>query len=326
MHIAYQIIADNVDVTQKFLDRLVRLTIIDEAGHKSDTAEIEVDDRDHLVSLPQTGAILKIALGFVGNLVELGTYVVDEVSGEIAPATLMISAKAADMMGSIKARKTRSWHDVTVNDIVDKIAGEHGLKPQISDSLKPHAYSYLAQTSESDLNFLTRLAKDLDAISKPAGGYLLFAKRGDGKATNGSELPVFKLHRTQMAGGSWKVTSRSKYGRVIAEWAERATATVHKVQAGNKTPELVLRHRYASEAEARQAATSALERSQRASGRISIQLGGFHGDLMAGAKINLKDIKPELTGEWLITRVQHRLTDTLTTSLDAERDNGKDKQ
>lgn len=326
MHVAYQIIADGTDVTGNFQDRLTSLTIIDEAGQKSDTAEIIVDDRDYLVDLPETGAKLQIALGFKGALVEIGTYVVDDMSGEIAPDTMTISAKAADMLGGIRARKTRSWREVTVEDIVGKIAGEHGLKPQVSDSLKAHFYAYQAQTSESDLNFLTRLAKGLDAVSKPAGEYLVFTKRGEGKAADGSELPVFVVHRTQMKGGSWKVTGRGKYGRVTAEWGERGTATTHKVTAGDKEPELALRHRYPTKAEAQSAADAALERSRRASGKISIELAGFWGDLMAEAKVDLQGIKPELTGEWLITRVQHRLTDTLTTSFDAERDNEEKKE
>ena len=326
MHVAYQVIADGTDVTGNFQDRLTSLTIIDEAGQKSDTAEIMVDDRDYLIALPETGAKLQIALGFKGALVEIGTYVVDDMSGEIAPDTMTISAKAADMLGGIRARKTRSWREVTIEDIVGKIASEHGLKPQVSDSLKAHFYAYQAQTSESDLNFLTRLAKGLDAVSKPAGEYLVFTKRGEGKAADGSELPVFVVHRTQMKGGSWKITGRGKYGRVTAEWGERGTATTHKVTAGDKEPELALRHRYPTEAEAQSAADAALERSRRASGKINIELGGFWGDLMAEAKVDLQGIKPELTGEWLITRVQHRLTDTLTTSFDAERDNEEDKE
>ena len=326
MHVAYQVIADGTDVTGNFQDRLTSLTIIDEAGQKSDTAEIMVDDRDYLIALPETGAKLQIALGFKDALVEIGTYVVDDMSGEIAPDTMTISAKAADMLGGIRARKTRSWREVTIEDIVGKIASEHGLKPQVSDSLKAHFYAYQAQTSESDLNFLTRLAKGLDAVSKPAGEYLVFTKRGEGKAADGSELPVFVVHRTQMKGGSWKITGRGKYGRVTAEWGERGTATTHKVTAGDKEPELALRHRYPTEAEAQSAADAALERSRRASGKINIELGGFWGDLMAEAKVDLQGIKPELTGEWLITRVQHRLTDTLTTSFDAERDNEEDKE
>ncbi|EEE38276.1 phage tail protein D [Rhodobacteraceae bacterium KLH11] len=326
MYVAYQIIADGTDVTGKFQDRLTSLTIIDEAGLKSDTVEIMIDDRDNLVALPEIGAKLKIALGFVGDLVEIGTYIVDETSGEIAPDTMTISAKAADMLGGIRARKTRSWRDVTIEDIVGKIAGEHGLKSLVSDSLKAHFYAYQAQTSESDLNFLTRLAKDLDAVSKPAGGYLVFTKRGESKAVGGSELPVFVVHRTQMKGGSWKIAGRGRYGRVTAEWGERGTATTHKATAGDKEPVLALRHHYPTEAEAQSAADAALARSRRSSGKISIQLGGFWGDLLAEARVDLQGIKPELTGEWLITRVQHRLTDTLTTSFDAERDNEGDKE
>ncbi|WP_260112240.1 hypothetical protein [Phaeobacter inhibens] len=66
-------------------------------------------------------------------------------------------------------------------------------------------------------------------------------------------------------------------------------------------------------------------RAARASGSVSVHLGGFWGDLMAEAKVNLTGIKPELEGEWLITNVTHRLDATLTTSFKAERDNEKAK-
>lgn len=324
MRVDYRIIADGVDVTSNFQDRLERLTIIDEAGMKSDRAEITVDDRDYLVALPQTGAQLEIALGFAGQLVDMGSYVVDDLSGEILPARMTIGAKAADMSGGLRARKTRSWHKVTVQDVVASIAGEHGLKPRVSDSLKAHSYPYLAQTTESDLNILTRLARGLDAVAKPAGGFLLFTKRGEGAAADGSALPVFVIDRSQMNGGSWKIGKRGRHGKVTAEWGERGTATTHKVNAGDEEPERVLRHRYPTEAEAQREANAELERSKRGSASINIELGGFWGGLMAEAKVNLLGIKPELTGEWLITRVQHRLTDTLTTSFDAERDNERE--
>ena len=81
MKVAFQIIADGEDVTANFADRLIGLTVVDEAGNKSDRADIQVDDRDYAVALPETGAKLKISLGFVGDLVEIGHFVV-----ETAPA------------------------------------------------------------------------------------------------------------------------------------------------------------------------------------------------------------------------------------------------
>ena len=323
MKIAFQIIADGADVTANFADRLIGLTIVDEAGSKSDRADIQIDDRDYAVALPETGAKLKISLGFVGDLVELGEFVVDELSGEIDPDTLSIGAKAADMLGGIRARKSRAWRAVTVQDIVGKIASEHGLKPVISDSLKPQAFAYLAQTTESDLNFLTRIAKGLDAVAKPAGGALVFAKRGENKGVDGSDLPVFDVDKSQIASGSWQINGRGKYRCVIVEWTDLDTASVQTCKAGDKDPKLKLRHRYPNRAEAQRAADATLERGGRASGKINIRLGGFWGDLMAEAKVNLSGIKPELEGEWLITSVTHRLGATLTTSFKAERDNEK---
>lgn len=113
----------------------------------------------------------------------------------------------------------------------------------------------MAQTAESDLNFLTRLARDLDATAKPAGGALVFVKRGEGKAVDGSDLPVPVITLAQMSRGNWKASGRGKYGNVIAEWSELGAAKVNKVSAGDKEPLLQLRHRHASQGEAQQPGT-----------------------------------------------------------------------
>ncbi len=75
---------------------------------------------------------------------QIGTYVVDEVTGVIGTDTMTIKAKAADMNGGIRTRKTRSWRDVSLADIAAKIASEHGLTAQVSDSLKAQRYPYVA--------------------------------------------------------------------------------------------------------------------------------------------------------------------------------------
>ena len=182
MQVDFKILADGNDVTALLKDRLISLSIVDEAGVKSDTAVIVIDDRDYRVELPKVGALLEISLGFKETgLITLGTYTVDEISGEGPVDKMTIKAKAADMLSGIRAPKTRNWDDVTLEDIVVTIASEHDLTPAVSDSLKAHFYKYLAQTSESDLNLLTRLAHDLDATAKPAGGALVFVKRGIGK-------------------------------------------------------------------------------------------------------------------------------------------------
>lgn len=325
MQLTYQVIAEGEDITGAFGDNLVSLSVVDEVGFKSDTAEIVVNDEGSLFALPATGAKLQIAMGLNGALTQLGTYIVDDLSGEIFPEIMTISAKAADMRSGIRSPKTRSWLKKTAEEILSQIAGEHGLKSLISDSLKPVKFDYLAQTAESDVNLLTRIARQLDAAFKPAGDVLVLVKRGEGLGVDGQALPVFDISKSQLNGGSWNVTGRGRYGRVVAEWSNVTAGATQKVTVGDKMPELALRHRYPNDIEARQAAEAALARAKRASGTISAEVGGFMPELFAGARVNMLDIKPELRGEWEITRVTHTMNSKLTTRFDAERDNEESK-
>lgn len=93
------------------------------------------------------------------------------------------------------------------------------------------------------------------------------------------------------------------------------------VRVGSGGQERALRHAFARREDAERAAEAALRRSNRASGKIDIQLGGFWGDLLAEAEVDLKGVKPAFEGQWLITRVRHQLGRTLRTSFSAERDN-----
>lgn len=323
MQVDFQIIANGDDVTALLADRLLSLTITDEAGTKSDGAKIVIDDRGYRVELPETGAVLEIAIGFrETGLIDMGTFVVDEVTGEGPVDQMTIHAKASDMRGGIRARRTRNWDDVTLEDIVATIAGRHGLTPAVAPALRGTFYAYIAQTAESDLHFLTRIAADIDATAKPISGRLVVVERGQGRDAEGNEIPVVTLARTDLNEWTWKVTGRGRYGTVEANWSELGSATVNTVTAGGEEPVLRLRHRYPNEEEAQRAADAALTRSRRASGTIGGSLGGFHGALLAGGRIDLQGVKPELTGEWSLTRVAHALDrNGLITSIDAERDN-----
>lgn len=321
MHPNYLILADGIDITAQIADRLVRLTVTDEAGHKSDAAELTLDNRDAALSLPPTGARLDIAAGLGLSLVSLGQFVVDELSGEIGPDTLTLSAKGADMLGPIRARKTRAWTEKTLGAIGQTIAGDNGLTPQVSASIAGHMFPYLAQTAESDLHFLTRICRDLDAVAKVVSGRLMVVKRGEGKSASGAALPVFAVDRSDMAGASFSITSRGRVGRVTAGWGDRAGGQIRTVTVGDKDPEQRLRRIFADETAARQVAQSTYDRSNRASGEINVDLGGFWPALMAEASVTLTGLMPELCGPWLITSVTHELDGALTTSFKAERDN-----
>lgn len=319
MHVGFQVIANGADVTARFQDRLVSLSVTDEVGQKSDRAEIVLDNRNGKLVIPEAGAALEIALGPKGQLVSLGRFVVDEVSGEIGPDLMTISAKAANMTDAMKARQTRAWKKVTVEDIVSKIAGQYDLSARVSDELAKVRFEYLAQTSESDIAFLSRLAHRLDATSKPAGKAFLFVKRGTGKSASGQELPSPTLYPTDISGGSWKLSSRGVHGTVTARWGDRASGHLKTITVGGNEPVKALRHPFSTESEAKAAASAELERGARAAGQLNLKLAGFHGEIAAGGNCVLSGFNEGLNGSWTVTRVVHDLQNSLTTTVHAER-------
>lgn len=133
----FKVIAAGVNITPQIRDRLLSLTVRDDAGARADTVEITLDDRGGLIELPAPGAPLLVMLGYrETGLVPMGLFTSDEVTVSAPPATLTIRAKAADLGGSIKDQKTRSWDKITIGDIVGTIAGEHDLKPKVADRFR----------------------------------------------------------------------------------------------------------------------------------------------------------------------------------------------
>ena len=90
----FRILADSQDITDRIRDRLLSLRVTDEAGIKSDTVEIKLDDRDALIAWPEHGAELEVLLGYQkSGLTRMGLYVVDEVEHGGPPNALTIRAK-----------------------------------------------------------------------------------------------------------------------------------------------------------------------------------------------------------------------------------------
>jgi phage protein D len=58
-------------------------------------------------------------------------------------------------------RRTRSFENLSDSDVMQRIAGEYGLTPQID--VQGPTYKFLAQTNQSDLAFLRERARAVDA-------------------------------------------------------------------------------------------------------------------------------------------------------------------
>ena len=302
----FRIEVDGQDVTGRINDRLLRLTITDEAGVKSDRLEFTVDDRDNRVALPRTGAKVKVWLGWRETGVSyMGLFVVDEVEVAGVPEEITVRARAADMRSALKEQKTRHFRATTLGGVIRRIAGEHGLKPVVSDDLAGIEVSYLAQTEESDMHLLTRLARQHDATFKVADGRLLFVRRGKGKSASGRAMKV-TLSRIDLIRWRATIKERSKYKSVKARWHHRGEARARTEKAGDGEPAFTLRHEYPSKAEAKAAARARLRQLKRGARTLTCTTGG-NPAIVAEAELVITGVRDGVDGDWRIKTATHTL-------------------
>ncbi len=303
----FRIIADSTDITTAIRARLLSLSVTDSAGIESDTVEIALDDRDGVIALPRTGAELEVGIGYKETgVLTMGRFVVDEVSLSGPPQALAIRARAADLRQGLKKPRTRPWEGVSVGGIVASIAAEHGYQAKVAEALASETISHIDQVDESDLNFLTRLARDRGAIAKPAGGLLLFVPPGEAKSASGKTLTTVQLSGDQVTRWDVTLAERSKYPAVTARWFDQTQAVEQTVTAGAGEPAFTIGRRYPDQASAESAAHARLAAFARGLATLRLTCPG-NALLVAECRLSLSGVRSGVAGDWSVTRVVHRL-------------------
>jgi len=303
----FQILANDADITALIRDRLLSIRLTDKPGLESDECELTIDDRDGAVAFPAKGVNLDVRLGYVGeDLSFLGKYRVDEIEVSGPPQTLVIRAKPLDIAETMKSQKRASWENTDLSAIVADIARNNGYQPQCSVEAKvPRA----DQMNESDMHFITRIARDHGATATIKDKKLIVAPRGEGKAGSGRPMPEIKLVRSDLASYRMTFPDRPAYGSVSAAWHNNRTGgrIVHLEgnPNGEDGPNYTERHIYPNPAAAEAAAKSRIESLNRAtmSGKVELMRG--RADIGAEQWIRLDGIKRDVDGAYLAESVEH---------------------
>ncbi|WP_421211442.1 phage late control D family protein [Aeromonas enteropelogenes] len=336
---AYQVLVDGKDISAAIRPRLGSMAITDNRGFTADTIEIALDDSDGQLQMPRRGATLRALIGWQGGaLVDKGTYQIDEMEHSGSPDVLTIRGKSADLRGGMNKLRERSWHQTTVNSIVEQLATPYQLTPCVGDSLKGQQIDHIDQTNESDLTFLTRLAVQCDAIATVKSGLLMFIKAGQGTTASGMPLPTITITRQDGDQHRFSVADRDAYTGVTAYWQDNKAAEKKKVEVkrkkkatkkeeqqlppgvvvNKKENELLvgssenvkeLRHVYASQANAMLAARAEWEKLQRGVAEFQITLARGRPELYPEQPTTVRGFKPQIDeADWLLTQVVHDLT------------------
>jgi phage protein D len=291
------------DAGAALVRRLVSVTMTDEAGVKADTCEIMVDARGN-VDVPPIGTEIKLWLGYEPAPIFRGRFRVTGWTIEGMPRRLIVGAHAADLTGALRAPKMRSHHDMTVGEIVKKIAGEHGLTPLIDAEIGARKIEHIDQQTESDMSFLTRLANRNGATFKVGAGRLVLAKQGSAKLPDGSAKQVVTLKPSDCSRWSVGSQERGAFKSVVCCYMDHGAGKRVAVRAGEGEPAHRDRRLYGSKVEAQAAADAQLGQRTRGAKTGEIDGPGMPA-LYAEALVKLDGFDPDVDGDYLAQTVTH---------------------
>ena len=332
----FQVTANSYDITEKIRNRLISLTLNDEVGLNSDTAEIVLDDRDGAVQLPEFGAELRIGLGYAeSGVVFKGAFRVDELEAEGPDRRMLIRARAADTnavasMPQIKGRQDRTWlkdggrHAMTISDIAAKIAADHKLDLKCDGLIAQRVPASDQQTSESDLAYLVREVRNVGGQVKVANGSLILFQQATaaGKtAGTGKPMPTIDVLHSDCMRWRCLLTRRSSHKKVTAVWADKNgqqhKVTVTSPDATEEDSETQIPEVFGDGDLALDAATSKVNALDSGSESVSLSMVG-NPQIGAEVKLNLVGFKPGVDRIWIAARVQHKIDEQgYTTEVEA---------
>ena len=306
----YKIVANGSDITALISDRMLLIRTIDKPGNSSDDFELRIDDRDGAVTLPKRGAKMEVYLGYAGEKLSLiGKYTVDEVEVSGPPDTIVIRSKSSDTRSSAKTTRSGSWEGVSLASIVSDIAARNGWKPECTVQT---VVDRADQLSESDLSFITRLAKQYDSTAKVADGKLIVLPRQGGVSVSGKQLPVIVIKRSDVSRWQFRLGDDNVKKAVKASYADKKGALV-TVQLDNDDSTDGLppihndRHIHPNKSAAEAAAKARLAGFNRSTAGVRLEMPG-RTDLFAEREIDAQGFKVGLDGGYLVDSVEQVFT------------------
>ena len=326
---AYDLVVDGRRINSQVEPRLMSFSLTEKRGADADELELVLDDSDGSLAIPPAGAIITLKIGWqeltegdpAPQLVDKGQFKVDLRSHDGTPDRLTISAKSADLTKQFRHRRTQTWSDTTLGDVLGDIASRHGWEAAVAPDKAAIAITHLTQSKESDAAFLARLGRIHDAVATVKSGHLLFSAVGSGVTPKGAAIPEFTITRAKGDRHRWQASERDKGSGVVAEWHDRSTGRRDKVVVGSEDNAKKLGRTYGSKASAERAAKNQASKQDRKGAQFSLDLAEGDVTLFPDRKGRVSGWKPEIDDAgWVIAEARHSLDAAggLKTSLQME--------
>lgn len=301
---------DGTDLTDRFSPRLLELSLTEKRGEEADELSVTLHNHDGLLIAPDKGAVLALALGWVSGvdvplgLVSKGRFRVDEVREGGPPDKVTIRARSADFTGDYRRRRTQSWRDTTVGEILTTIATRNGLSAQVHPDLADKAVSVIEQHNKSDMAFVKDLGSRYDALSTWKDRRLIFMPVGSTTTASGKAIPSTTIRKVD--GWTWEsaFAEREEQDGAEAQYHDPAAGRRRTVKRGGDKRRR-LKRVYASEAEATQAADAAVSKGKRGARTFTYELARALPDLQPNGRVALLGWNSRIDAlKWVVESVE----------------------
>lgn len=294
--------SNGVDITDKIKPYFEYLTITDKKGLESDSFTLALTDKDNQLGEPESFVLLE----FIVNDINKGTFEVNDMGGDIKNiGQIEISGTSLKVKGSIKVPRSRSLEPLTISELVEQIANEHGYIPVVGNSVANIKLSHINQVKESDLNLLTRIAKDNNSTFKIADERLVFMNTDEGKNANGVDLPVMVISDPRNTTGRWTSKKRDKVGGVKVGWFDDDSNKM-KFESVGEAPFKEVKQQGKNSEEAKQMANSEYNKLDKMERGLELNLP-LDVKNVAGCKALISN-HGFINGEWLVESFVHNIS------------------
>lgn len=257
--------------------------IVESEGERADTVHIQLSNYDGKIKKPRTGETVTVSVGWdETGMIKVGEFTITETIKTGPRAELHITGDSADLKKTLKAQKTRSWKaPKTLGDVLKQVAGDNKLQAAVHQQLASiKVEKIIAQTGESDMHLVMRLARQYGALAKFQSGRLLFLPKGQGATASGAAAGSVTITPNDCEGFTFADRDRPRRDKCKAVYYDRKKAKRNEVssdkgQSGDGAPDYSHPHVFGTQLEAKSHANSR-------KGKFDRDCRPFHFTLMPG--------------------------------------------
>lgn len=313
---------EGIDRTAQIEQRLISLSMTDKRGNEADELTLTLSDHDAALPLPKKGnkILLWLAMPDTGEMIEKGTFIIDEAEHSGTPDQMQIRAKSADFKSDLKVKRSESYHRCSLGDIASTVAKRHELILAIDNESAAIPIDHVDQHRESDINLLTRICTDMSLMCTIKAGRLIIKPIGNAQTPSGKLLGQSTI--TRRSGDSHRYSRADRtndYEETTASYHDDTTGkTKHiSVKDGKSEPldalpndkSHVLTKPAKSKSEAVSKAKASANKKARQVANFELTLAVARPDIIADSPATVRGFRPYIDEhQWTVVEVTHDLS------------------